>query len=224
MNAKTSIVIIGSSGHASVIVEIIESANEYSILGYIDDFAEAHEVKSGGYKVLGNGDELTRMIKIGLVENAVIAIGDNVQRELVFEKISSANSALKFPTLIHKDAFLSKNFSVGNGTVIMRGVSVNPNAHIGEFCIINTGSIIEHDCYIDNFASVAPGVTMGGNVWVGRSAIISIGVTIIHKIKIGSHALVAAGAVVVKHVQDNALVIGVPAKFIRSRNKGEKYL
>lgn len=48
------------------------------------------------------------------------------------------------------------------------------------------------------------------NAWIGANATILPGVTI------GENAVVAAGAVVSKDVADNAIVGGVPAKFIKN--------
>lgn len=48
------------------------------------------------------------------------------------------------------------------------------------------------------------------NAWIGAGAIVLPGVTV------GENAIVAAGAVVTKDVPDNAIVAGVPARFIRN--------
>lgn len=53
-------------------------------------------------------------------------------------------------------------------------------------------------------------VVLRRNAWIGAGAIILPGVTV------GENAIVAAGAVVSKDVPDNAIVAGVPAKFIRN--------
>lgn len=53
-------------------------------------------------------------------------------------------------------------------------------------------------------------VVIRRNAWIGAGAIILPGVTV------GENAIVAAGAVVTKDVVDNAIVGGVPAKFIRN--------
>ena len=52
-------------------------------------------------------------------------------------------------------------------------------------------------------------IVLGKNVWVGSNSTILQGVTI------GDNAVVAAGAVVTKDVEANAVVGGVPARFIR---------
>lgn len=52
-------------------------------------------------------------------------------------------------------------------------------------------------------------VAIKQNAWIGANAVILPGVII------GKNAIVGAGAVVTKDVEDNAVVAGVPAKFIR---------
>ncbi|WP_370397017.1 sugar O-acetyltransferase [Intestinicryptomonas porci] len=52
-------------------------------------------------------------------------------------------------------------------------------------------------------------VVIKQNAWIGANAVILPGVII------GKNAIVGAGAVVTKDVEDNAVVAGVPAKFIR---------
>lgn len=56
--------------------------------------------------------------------------------------------------------------------------------------------------------TVAP-IHIKRNAWIGANATIMQGVTI------GENAIVAAGAVVTKDVPDNAVVAGVPAKFLK---------
>ena len=53
-------------------------------------------------------------------------------------------------------------------------------------------------------------VTIGRNVWIGANATILAGVTI------GDDAVVAAASVVTKDVPAQAIVVGSPARVVRS--------
>ena len=57
---------------------------------------------------------------------------------------------------------------------------------------------------------IAKPIIIKKNAWIGANATILPGVTI------GENAVVAAGAVVSKDVPDNAIVGGIPAKFIKN--------
>lgn len=91
---------------------------------------------------------------------------------------------------------------------------------IGKKCLISQQvSIIGSDhnykkgIYIQDQPSKKEnaGVTIGDDVWIGCSVQIMAGVTI------GNGAVIAAGSVVTKNVEENTVVAGVPAKFIKHR-------
>ena len=54
-------------------------------------------------------------------------------------------------------------------------------------------------------------ISIGDDVWIGSNVNILSGVTI------GDGAIIAAGSVVGDDVQENSIVAGVPAKFIKYR-------
>jgi len=62
----------------------------------------------------------------------------------------------------------------------------------------------------DRKGLICKSILIKKNAWIGANATILPGVTI------GENAVVAAGAVVSKDVPDNAVVGGIPAKFIKS--------
>jgi acetyltransferase-like isoleucine patch superfamily enzyme len=67
-------------------------------------------------------------------------------------------------------------------------------------------------------------VATGGNVYIDEFTAISIGVTIVHNIRIGKHTVIGAGSVVIKDIEDQVVAYGIPAKVVRYREIGEKYL
>ena len=60
-------------------------------------------------------------------------------------------------------------------------------------------------------------IEIGHHCWIGTGAIVLQGV------KIGDGAVVAAGAVVTKDIPANEVWGGVPAKYIKKRNKNLDY-
>ena len=84
-----NIAIIGSGGHAKIIVDILNELNIYNIIGFYDD-----NIKSKLYDLnyLGKIDNIDKSI-----DNFIIAIGDNNIRKKIYEK----NKDLLYPNIIH---------------------------------------------------------------------------------------------------------------------------
>jgi acetyltransferase-like isoleucine patch superfamily enzyme len=62
-------------------------------------------------------------------------------------------------------------------------------------------------------------VTFGGSVTVGEDVWIGLGASIMNGITIGNYALIGIGAVILKDVAPGAVMVGNPAKAIRTRIK-----
>lgn len=106
----------------------------------------------------------------------------------------------------------------------MAGAVVNSYSTVGEFCILNTNCSLDHDCRLGNFVSLAPNSCAGGTVEIGDFAAVCLGANVVHRIKIGANTVVGAGATVLKDLPANVLAFGTPARIIRERQPGEKYL
>lgn len=110
---------------------------------------------------------------------------------------------------------------IGNESRI-NGVHINAstNVYIGNNVRIAPYTIILDDDFHDVNDHFGDGksapVYVSDDVWIGTRAMILKGV------KIGKGAVVAASAVVTKDVPPYTLVGGVPARIIRSLDKGEK--
>ncbi|MHB8753372.1 MAG: NeuD/PglB/VioB family sugar acetyltransferase [Candidatus Acidiferrales bacterium] len=220
---KPRLVVIGSSGHASVLVDAIELVGLYRIVGYLDDTVAPGTVRRG-HSVLGRLDEAPTICTKQQITAAVIAIGDNWWRRKVYLDLVSNYPDLEFPVVKHPSAVIVKSVEIGKGTAVLARSHVGPGSRIAEFCILNTGSSIDHDCTMSPFASIAPGVFTGGLVQIGECSAIGVGASISDRICIGNHSVVGAGAVVVRSIADLAVAYGNPARVHRSRTEGEHYL
>lgn len=217
------VIIVGSSGHSKVIIDIFEKENKYQIIGLLDAYRNIGD-ETLGYKVIGKEDDLPILLSKNSNCKIFIAIGDNWIRNKVMNKITDIVPSIDFATTIHPSAQIGKNVQIGKGAAIMPGAIINSDTTIGDFTIINTKASIDHDSKMLNFSSLAPNVTMGGNVLIGQFSAISIGATIKHGLTIGDHSIIGAGALLMKNCGDNLIMCGTPAKEIRKREIGEKYL
>lgn len=110
----------------------------------------------------------------------------------------------------------------GKNITIGRNVFINACCHfqdhggvtLGDGCLIGHNVVfatLNHDLNPHRRAFMMPApIVLGKNVWIGSNSTILQGVTI------GDGAVVAAGAVVTKDVPANAVVGGIPAKYLRS--------
>jgi sugar O-acyltransferase (sialic acid O-acetyltransferase NeuD family) len=222
-NSVARIFLIGCSGHASVVLDVIEKEGINSVVGIIDSYAKP-DAEILGSRVLGTELDLPQFMAQYDVGAGVVAIGDNFTRHLMVEKIRSISESFAFVSTIHPSAQIGRGVQIGSGTVLMAGAIVNPNSSIGEHCILNTATSIDHDNVIERFCSIAPGVNTGGNVKLGEFSVLSLRSGVIHGCAIGKHTVVGAGATVLSDLPDYVVAYGTPARVIRSRKPGEKYL
>ncbi len=220
---EKKVVIIGSSGHAKVVIDIFEASKSHQIIGLLDSYRQKGE-KTLSYEILGDENVINELIQIHKNLEFFIAIGDNWARNEFKNKIITIHKNIKFATAIHPSATISQHVKIGSGTCIMPGAIVNTNCNIGEFCILNTNSSLDHDCIMKHSSSLAPKVCTGGYVEIEEYSAISIGAIIKDRIKIGKHTVIGAGSLVLKDCEPMSIYYGLPAKKIRHRKVGEKYL
>ena len=199
--------LFGASGHAKVIIDSLKSSGE-RISGLFDDNPDVKELLE--YAVYGSFDQN----RLG-DEELIISVGLNHIRKKIVEKLPAD---ILYGQAIHPSATISTYASLGVGTVVMQGAIIQSSVSIGKHCIINTTASVDHDCIIDEYVHISPNATLCGAVSVGEGSQVGAGAVVIPGIKIGKWSLVAAGAVVMKDVPDNVLVLGNPARVIKSIN------
>lgn len=191
----------GASGHAKVIIEILELQG-IEVQGLFDDNNSVNNLT--GYDVL-------RFEPGFLADNEfIISIGNNHTRKKIATKCHS-----KFGKAIHPASIISKRASVGEGSVVMGNAIINSGVSIGKHAIINTSASIDHDCIIEDFVHISPNATLSGNVTVREGSWIGAGATIINGVTIGKWCTIGAGSVIIRDVPDGATVVGNPGKIIK---------
>lgn len=194
--------LIGASGHAKVILDILENNNK-EVSGFYDDNLKILEFK--GLKSFGGVCDI-----VPDQHKYIISIGVNKIRAMIDETLK-----VSYERAIHSSAILSSSAILLEGTVVMAGVVVNSDTKVGRHCILNSQCSIDHDCTIGDFAHISPNSCITGGVEIGEGAHIGAGAVVIPGVKIGAWSTVGAGAVVIRDVEPHTVVVGNPAKVIR---------
>lgn len=200
-----SILLYGASGHAKVILEILEEQGA-TVDGIFDDNDALKDLL--GYRVLGSYSA-----ELAAGRPLILSIGNNVVRKKLDEKLVGP-----WATAIHPRAVISRRTRIGAGTVVMAGVSVNSEVQIGKHCIINTNCSIDHDCKLGDYVHISPNAALAGNVKVGDGTHVGMGASVIQGVKIGRWVVIGAGTVVIRDVPDNAVVVGNPGRVIKQHS------
>ena len=127
---------------------------------------------------------------------------------------------------------IGNNTKIGAFVEIQKGAKVGKNCKISSHTFICEGVTVEDDVFIghgvtfvnDSFprATTASGELQTGNDWkvettlVKKGASIGSGATILSNVTIGEGAIVGAGSVVTRDVPPRTIVVGNPAKVLRS--------
>ncbi len=156
-----------------------------------------------------------------------VTLGDSV--------IIGARTVIKSCAVIGEDGFGFERDDQGLPVRLIHlgGVRIGNDAEVGSFTTVCRGTlgdtIIEDHAKVDDHVHVSHNVRirraamviacaeLSGGVEVGEFAWVGPNASVIQKVKIGTRATVGIGANVLKHVAENTVVAGNPAKPLISR-------
>lgn len=212
------VVIIGAGGFAREVLDVYDACNAagqgpFDVLGFVADGATAGTAVNGK-PLLGSLDWLA--VHAGV--SAICAIGDTATRRDVVRR--AAGLGIRFHTVVHPSALLTRWVQLGSGTVITAGCILTNQIRIGDHVHLNLDSTVGHDVVIEDYVTVAPGVHISGNVTLEAGCNVGTGAAIIQQRRIGAGSVIGAGAVVTGDIPADSVAVGVPAKVIKTREPG----
>lgn len=191
--SKKKIFIIGSGGHASACIDLIESINRFKIVGIFSDDKKVK--KKFSYSIIGTVKDIFKYKKI--TTNVILGFGSiyNLKkRHNVYLKLKKAG--FKFPAIISNNSYISNRSKILEGSQIFHNCTVNAGSIISENCILNNNSLIDHDCKISENVHISTGVTLNGTVTINKNSFIGSGSVIRENIKIKSNSFIKMGTVI----------------------------
>ena len=118
----------------------------------------------------------------------------------------------KFTSFIHDSVTPYDHVTVGVGAVICPGTIITNHVTIGQHVHINLMCSVGHDDVVGDFVTLSPNCHLMGNVTVNEGSFLGVSASVIPGTTIGSNVVVGAGSVIIKDIEDDATVVGNPAK------------
>jgi acetyltransferase EpsM len=216
---RKKVIILGGIGNGSVIANAIIDANkrgdhEWEFSGYLNDRITLGN-KIEGYPVYGKLSDYAKFAETGYYFiNTIFRIDGQQERIDLFENLGVPDELLA--VFVHPLAYVADNVKLGKGTVIMPNASVSSGTTFGRSCLVMVGATIGHDNIIGNYCHFAAQCCIGAYTNIADGVHIGLNATTRENLKIGRNATLGMGSVLTKHMGDQEIWIGNPAKYLRN--------
>ncbi len=202
-------IIVGASGFAKEVCEVLLQNNYNNPIAFFDDInTDAPSCLYNKYPVLKSINDA----KVFMQQNGnafTLGVGSPKIRYKLASTFINAGGQLQ--TIVSPHAIIGKlNTTIEQGCSIMSGSIITSDVIIGEGVLINLSCTIGHNNQIMQYAELSPMTNISGGVTVGEFSFLGTGSIVLPNVKIGNNAIIAAGSVVTKNVPDNVMVAGVP--------------
>jgi sugar O-acyltransferase (sialic acid O-acetyltransferase NeuD family) len=216
MSAKSDrpILILGNRTFAEHVADLIDETPGHRVAGFVENMDRDRCAKPLlGLPVYWIDD----IAPLAESHAAVCALSTTLRRRFIDQ---AAAVGMRFATVIHPSAHVSRTSTVGEGSIIGIGVIVASYTHLGRHVIVNRGANIGHHTHVGDYVTIQPGANVAGACRIGQAAFIGIGATVIDKLSIGEGSMIGAGAVVAKDVPAHVRVIGAAPRIVKGRVLG----
>ncbi len=180
VSGKPTLLIVGAGGHGRSVAEAVLMADQFNLVGFLDDGAFARGEVVWGLPVLGPATAFENYAR--QATHAIVAIGNNVLRQKLFAQLQAAGFALT--SVIHSKAIVSPRALLGPGVAVMAGAIVGTEATLKQGSIVNCGAVVDHHAQVHEFghlgvnACMAGGSVLGSLAWMQAGSAIGYGVQV----------------------------------------------
>jgi acetyltransferase EpsM len=209
-----SLLILGTRSFAAEVADLASDIAGVTLAGFVENL----DRERAGTELEGLPvhwiDEVAGMAASHV---AVCALSTTHRRRFVEQ---AAALGLRFTTLVHPTARVSRTAHVEEGAIVNAGALIAAHARIGRHAIVNRGALVGHHTSVGEYVTLGPGANIGGCCTLGDQTYVGIGAIVLDQLTVGRHSIVGAGAVVTREVGDRVQVLGMPAKVTREGIEG----
>lgn len=204
-----NLIIIGARGWGREVLWSLSGrakAGEFTIKGFLDSDLHALDGLIGEFPpILGSVEDY----EVQPDDIFFCAMGNPIYRRKYAEIIEAKGG--RFYTFVSKQAFVSPNATIGEGSFVAANTTISDNVVIGKQAMVHGLCTLGHDVKIGDYVSIEAYCFFGGYSSVGNNSSIHVRSTIIAHKSVGVNASVGAGSVVIRNVKDGVHVFGNPA-------------
>lgn len=203
--------IAGAGNHAK---DILADPKLKDIVLFDDITKPSPDLFLGSYSILATLKDADEY----LAENKefIIGIGGTFNRKKINDKLTDLGG--RAVTYRAPYVVLGRhNVILDEGINIMPFVFLANKVEVGYGSLLNTKSSLHHDVQVGKYCNIAPNATVLGGAKIADFTIIGSNATVLPGVKIGSNCIVGAGSVVTKDIDDDSIVMGVPAKRVKNK-------
>lgn len=176
--------------------------------------------------------------KYGVYDRVYIGDYEELKKRLPEEELQKAyievisrNQAIDLLNIVNLDAriepgaIIREEVEIGFEAIVMMGAILNIGARIGEQTMIDMGAVIGGRAEIGKRCHIGANAVIAGviepasalPVVIEDDVLIGANAVVLEGVRVKKGAVVGAGAIVTKDVEENCVVVGVPAKVIDIR-------
>ena len=214
------------------IIKLIKNKNKSTL---VKAFVQSNiDLEFNGVKVFGDKSLYLVIGEYSLIKEVIDKNKENIiSLHIDIIKRNSNIDLLDYVDVnarIEPGAIIREKVKIKDGAIILMGAIINIGAQIGSKSMIDMNAVIGSNSIIGNNVHIGAGAVISGVLEppssnptiISDGAFIGANAVVLEGIKVGKNSIVGAGAVVTKDVEEDCIVIGVPARVVGKNNKQDK--
>ena len=207
----SELLLIGASGLAREALTVVRAAEEYDVIGILDDDPATWDRQFDGITVRGGVNDAQGFPAAKLL----LCPGRGAARGALAKRLAELGRGDDdYVTVIDESVAIPPSCRVGVGSILLAGAVFTTNIELGRHVVVMPNVTLTHDDLVEPFATLCAGVSLGGNCWIGEGAYIGMNASVREGLKVGKNSVLGMGAVLLADLPAGQTWAGVPARQI----------